>query len=99
MDEKYIRNDDPVGERGAYGSRWMLASPRQRADNVEVYGLKFGQGGLRISVTDYRSGTNTPHHACICMDLESALELATEIVRLVNEVQQNISNQDIKNKS
>jgi hypothetical protein len=90
MDEKYVRNDDPVGERGAHGSRWTLASG-QRGDNVEVYGVKHQPGCLRISVTDFRSGTNTPSHGCICMDLESSLEFAAEIVRLVHQVRQSIS--------
>ena len=89
--EKYIRNDNPIGERGAFGSRWTLAS-EQRGDNIEVYGLKFENGGLRFSISDFRSGTNTPSHGCICMDLESALEFAAEIIRLADKVKQTLLN-------
>lgn len=84
--DKFVRDDHPDGAEGAHGPRWKLASPRLRGDAVEVYGLKFGDGGVRLSVTDYRSGTNTADHGCVCMDLASATELAQEILHQVAEV-------------
>jgi hypothetical protein len=83
--DKFIRDDHRDGAAGAHGPRWILATER-RGDEVEVFGLKFGDGGLRLSVMDYSSGTNTPHFGCVCMDLASATELAEEILRQVKEV-------------
>jgi len=66
----------------------MLAS-EERGDALEVYALRHHtEPGVRISVTDYRSRTNTPAHGCVCMDPASAIEFATEIIRLAKIAQE-----------
>lgn len=94
MSNKFVRNN-PNGEHCGRGVRWVLASG-QRGDHVEVYGLKRKTDpGIRISVSDYSLGTNTAAHGCICMDPESAIEFAEEIIRLARLTQSFVHDQAI----
>ncbi len=88
MSDKFVRNDHLGGEHCGRGVRWVLASG-QRGDHVEVYGLKCRTDpGVRISISDYGLGTNTAAHSCICMNPESAIEFAEEIIRLARLVRE-----------
>ena len=82
---KFIRWDHPDGERGAHGSRWVK-DVGYEIPCVEVYALRFSKPELRIRLSDYKYHSNDEKHVTLCLDLDSAVEFANEILRLAAEI-------------
>lgn len=82
--DKFVRTDHYAGEKGAHGARWVTTAAGS-GENIEVYGLRFADPGFRVTITSYTM-SNTPQHGRVCMDLDSAVEFATEILRLAAEL-------------
>lgn len=82
--EKFERNDEPSGARGAHGPRWMSTNgPRTEVECFEL-DHRDGDKGVRVSVVQYNS--NRPDVGVACMDLDSAEAFATEILRIVRRL-------------